>query len=417
MKINNPILHTFISTTLFFLFLSSLSVSLHTMENNQPVSHSERGLPKLLIIDDKFPVYTRDFINEEIKALINSQQFSVSVFSEKTITDPNELAKLPDWMKRISINQLKKMPDNLNEYAIIFACWGNIGEKIAKHKCEGTYNGILVTRFRGSPEERIGRPDESCYAYLKRYGDLYVPNCDFFKKELCNKFGFDTKKFVIQYEAVDVQTINTMVAYVESSIAREKKISLLSVCRLEPKKGIDIALQAIARLREKNSSLKLHYTIIGEGSQRDALKKLIKNLKIRDMVAMIGGKNKQEVITWLATSDILLAPSYTSADGDMEGIMNVLKEAGIAGTVVVATDHAGAPELIEHNKAGVLARQNDVDDLIEKLEYAITNSDHWPAWRNNLKREIEERFDSLKVYPQLIEILINMLKVANNTHL
>lgn len=413
MKIITQTLHTFISTTLFFLFLFSSSVPLRAMENNQPLPVGE--IPKLLIIDDKFPVYTRDFINEEIKALINSNKFSVSLFAEKTITDPNELAKLPDWMKHISIDQLKKLPDNLNEYAIIFACWGNIGEKIAKHKCEGTYNGILVTRFRGSPEERIGRPHESCYAYLKRYGDLYVPNCDFFRKELCDKFGLDAKKFIVQYEAVDVPTINTMLVNIEPKITLQKKISLISVCRLEPKKGLDIALQAVARLRANNASLKLHYTIIGDGSRREALKKLIKNLKIRDIVTMIGGKNKQEVIKWIATSDILLAPSYTSQDGDIEGIMNVLKEAGVAKTVVVATDHAGAPELIEHNRTGVLAKQNDVDDLTEKLEYAITNSDHWSEWRNNLKREIEERFDGLKVYPQLIEVLMNTLNAQNNT--
>ncbi len=114
------------------------------------------SLPKLLVIDDKFPVYTRDFINEEIRALIQSEQFSVSVFSEDIITDPQQLAKLPDWMQRNPIEHLMTMPTHLHEYAIIFACWGHLGEKIAKLKHTGAYDGILVTRFRGAPEERIG---------------------------------------------------------------------------------------------------------------------------------------------------------------------------------------------------------------------------------------------------------------------
>jgi len=401
----------------FYVFSST--VSLLAMENpNQdlvcrPVLR-EGELPKLLVIDDKFPVYTRDFINEEIRALIKSGNFSVSIVAEKVITDHHELEKLPDWMKSTPMQHLKTMPHDLNEYAVIFACWGDIGEKIAQRKHEGNYHGILVTRFRGSPEERIGRPDNNCYSYLKQYGDLYVPNCDFFRKELCGKFGFDAKKFVVHYEAVDVNAIRQMITECKPHTTMEKSISILSICRLEPKKGLGHALKALANIRQV-ITIPLRYTIIGEGSQRIELEEQIKNLQLDDIVIMTGGKNKKEVIEMLIKSDILLAPSFTADDGDIEGIMNVLKEAGVAGTVVVATDHAGSPELIEDDKTGVLARQNDVDDLTKKLAYAIRNPHRWAEWRNNLKIGVEERFNGLKVYPQLIEILMNTLGVNNNT--
>ncbi len=375
---------------------------------------TNQSLPKLLVIDDKFPVYTRDFINEEIRALIKSEKFSVSVFSEKVITEPNELEKLPDWMKPIPMQHLTAMPDNLNEYSVIFACWGDIGEKIAQYKHEGIYKGILATRFRGSPEERIGRPDNNCYRYLKEYGDIYAPNCDFFKKELCEKFGFDTKKFFVHYEAVDIDTIHRMITECEPRISMQNVISILSICRLEEKKGLALALRAIANVHKQNTTLPIRYTIIGEGTQRVELEKLIKTLKLDNIVVMVGGKSKKEVIEMLVKSDLLLAPSFTAKDGDVEGIMNIFKEAALTGTIAIATDHAGAPELIKHDKTGVLARQNDVDDLTEKITYAITNHHRWNEWRNNLKKEVEERFDGLKVYPQLIEVLMNTLEVQNN---
>jgi len=393
---------------IIFFYLFSSSIALLTMNGNQP-------LPKLLVLDDKFPVYTRDFINEEIKALVTSEKFAVSIFSETVVTNPDELAKLPDWMKCISMQHLTTMPDDLNEYAIIFACWGNIGEKIAQRKHEGDYQGILITRFRGSPEERIGRPDDRCYPYLKQYGDLYMPNCDFFRKELCDKFGFDVKKFLVHYESVNVQEIQKMIEGLKPKDLIKKTISILSVCRLEPKKGLRQALQAIANLYKKNTSLHVRYTIIGEGSQRVILEEQIKKLELNDIVVMVGGKSKKEVVEMLVQSDILLAPSYTSEDGDVEGIMNVLKEAGLAGTIVVATDHAGAPELIEHDKNGVLAKQNDVDDLTEKLAYAITNPNRWSEWRNNLTKEIRERFNNRQTNQQLIEILTNILPTHTTT--
>lgn len=372
------------------------------METNQ-------SLPKLLIIDDKFPVYTRDFINEEIRALIQSEKFSVSVFSEDIVHDPNQLAKLPDWMKLNPIEHLKTIPHDLHEYAIIFACWGHLGEKIAQLKHEGTYNGILVTRFRGAPEERIGQPDDNCYLYLKQYGDLYLPNCDFFKKELCDKFGFDAKKFIVHYESVDVDAINTMITEFKSSTSVNNIISILSVCRLEPKKGLNHALEAIALLAKKNTTQRIAYTIIGEGSQRAELERQIKELELDDVVTMVGGKNKKEVIEMLVQSNILLAPSYTSEDGDVEGIMNVLKEAGLAKTTVVATDHAGSPELIKHDVTGVLAKQNDVADLADQIEYAINNFYHWSKWRKNLKKEVEKHFNGTHSHPRLIEVLINAM--------
>lgn len=428
----------------YFQLLSSIIALMHI---SVIAMEPDKSLPKLLVIDDKFPVYTRDFINEEIRAIIQSKKFSVSVFSQEIVTDPNQLEKLPDWMKHNPIEQLETMPCDLDEYAIIFACWGHLGEKIAKLKHQGTYHGILITRFRGAPEERIGsttltcasepstslcelrrtgwrrsklqrarRADDCCYHYLKQYGDLYVPNCDFFRRELCDKFGFDDQKFIVHYESVDVHAIKQIIAESQSINVKNTNnntISILSVCRLEPKKGLNIGLEAVARLRKKSTMPRITYTIIGEGTQRGALEKQINNLGLENIVTMAGGKNKKEVIEMLIRSDILLAPSHTSEDGDVEGIMNVLKEAGLAGTIVVATDHAGAPELIIHDKTGVLAKQDDIIDLTDKLEYAIHNFYHWSTWRDNLETAIKDHFNNACNHPHLIEIFIDALTAKN----
>ncbi|WP_243665170.1 glycosyltransferase, partial [Rhodothermus marinus] len=50
------------------------------------------------------------------------------------------------------------------------------------------------------------------------------------------------------------------------------------------------------------------------------------------------------------THDVLLVPSQTAADGDQEGLPNVIIEGLAAGIPVVATRHAGIPELVVHEK-------------------------------------------------------------------
>ncbi len=297
------------------LLLLYSNLALLAMDDNQ-------SLPELLVVEDIFPVYTRDFINEEIRALATSGKFSVSVFSEKAVTNPDHLAKLPDWIQSVPMQQLTTLPDNLNKYLIILADWGHIGEKIAQLKHEGKYNNILATRFRGSPEERIGRPDDNCYKHLKQYGDLYLPNCDFFRRELCNKFNFNPEKCIVRYGGMDVNSIKKMVEACALRIATKNQINIFSACRLEPKKGINIALTAIANILKKNTTQPIRYTIIGEGPQRAELEKQRETLGLTDSVIMLGGKSKKEVIEQLAYSDIFLAPSYTTEDGDTEGIMN-----------------------------------------------------------------------------------------------
>jgi colanic acid/amylovoran biosynthesis glycosyltransferase len=385
---------------LVYFYLLSSSIVLVCMENTQPPF-------KMLIVEDVFPVYTRDFINEEIRALSQSDNFSVSVFSEKITTDPDHLAKLPDWMKPIPMHCFQTLPEDLDTYAIIVADWGHIGEKIAKLKHEKKYHGILATRFRGSPEERLGKPDITSYPYLKQHGDIYIPNCDFFKRELCSSFNFNPQKCFVCYGGVDIAAIKKMVAsHAQISQTQTDAVTLFSACRLEPKKGILLALYAIANLIKKD--IDVHYTIVGEGPQKAAIEELRAYLNLENHVTLLGGKSKKEVVQLIAQSDIFLAPSYTPESGDTEGIMNSLKETGlIARAIAVATNHAGSPELIEHDKTGVLAKQNDIPDLTNKIAYAIAHRDRWPEWRHNFQKKIEENFDGRAVYPQLIQILLN----------
>jgi len=77
----------------------------------------------------------------------------------------------------------------------------------------------------------------------------------------------------------------------------------------------------------------------------------------------------------IKSSDILIAPSITSKNGDIEGIPNVLKEAMAAGVPVISTYHSGIPELVIDGYNGLLAPEKDIKALAEKIIYLIKNPD------------------------------------------
>ena len=77
----------------------------------------------------------------------------------------------------------------------------------------------------------------------------------------------------------------------------------------------------------------------------------------------------------MADSDILLAPSVTSKDGDQEGIPVVLMEAFANGLPVISTYHSGIPELVQDGISGFLVPERDVDALKEKINQLILQSE------------------------------------------
>src|SRR5690606_17617581 len=79
----------------------------------------------------------------------------------------------------------------------------------------------------------------------------------------------------------------------------------------------------------------------------------------------------ERVIELLQTSDVFLAPSVTDVQGDREGGLTVVKEASACGLGIVASYHGGIPEIVEHERTGLLAPERDVKALAEFLRVML----------------------------------------------
>lgn len=136
---------------------------------------------------------------------------------------------------------------------------------------------------------------------------------------------------------------------------------LLTVARLVPKKGIDVALRAVALLAPEFPDLR--YEIVGDGPLRPELEALSSQLGIARLVEFAGMRSQEEVRRALGRASLFVLPSRTAPDGDEEGTPTVLLEAASAGLPVVSTRHAGIPDVVADGETGFLVEESDVEAL------------------------------------------------------
>ncbi len=126
---------------------------------------------------------------------------------------------------------------------------------------------------------------------------------------------------------------------------------LLAVCRLEPQKGLDIAVRALPDIRARHPKAEL--VVLGEGTQRSALEELASALQVP--VHLPG--RVPDVAAWLRRADLVVHPAR------WEGFGLALLEAMLASKPVVATTVSSIPEIVANGETGLLVAPNDTAAL------------------------------------------------------
>jgi len=128
-----------------------------------------------------------------------------------------------------------------------------------------------------------------------------------------------------------------------------KRHRLVTVARLVEKKGIDLAIKAVAELVGRG--VPVHYRIVGDGPEAEALKELARELGVSDRVEFLGSRTHRDALAVLDDSDLAVLPCIRSVDGDEDGIPVFLMEAAARGIPVVTTRLSGIPELFDDQSA------------------------------------------------------------------
>ena len=148
-------------------------------------------------------------------------------------------------------------------------------------------------------------------------------------------------------------------------------LRLMSVGRLVEKKGYDNLLEALALLP---ADLAWHFTHIGGGPLDSAMKDRAAGLGLADKITWQGACDQPEVITAMRDADLFVLPSRIAADGDRDGLPNVLMEAASQKLAILSTPVSAIPEFIDTGTHGILS-----DDAPAALAQAITQMAADPA--------------------------------------
>ncbi|MFQ5954293.1 MAG: glycosyltransferase family 4 protein [Kiloniellales bacterium] len=166
-------------------------------------------------------------------------------------------------------------------------------------------------------------------------------------------------------------------------------VILISVGRAVAKKGHEVLLDALTRLPFGLSWRLVH---IGGGSLLKKLKRRAARAGLAGRIEWLGARPEATVIERLRSADLFVLASRVAADGDRDGLPNVLLEAQSQGLACVASRLSAIPELIEDGATGVLVPPDDPVALATALERLITRPELRRALGRAGWRRVRERF-------------------------
>lgn len=161
-------------------------------------------------------------------------------------------------------------------------------------------------------------------------------------------------------------------------------IRMLSVGRAVKKKGYDTLLRALAKLP---ANLHWRFTHIGGGDELVGLKALAADLGITDRIVWTGSMDQRDVLTQYRDADIFALACRITADGDRDGLPNVLVEAASQRLMAVSTTVSGISELFRDGENALLVQPDDDNSLSMALARAMNE----PQLRAKLGAAAEER--------------------------
>ncbi|HHL19193.1 MAG TPA: colanic acid biosynthesis glycosyltransferase WcaL [Thiothrix sp.] len=234
--------------------------------------------------------------------------------------------------------------------------------------------------------------------------------------------GLDTDKFIPHLSALTPQPENVHTIYhgldTDKFIPQEKNTSLpliLAVGRHVEKKGFVYLLEACVQLRALNIDFQCQ--IIGEsGDQTARIQQLIHDKKLEAWVTLKPAVTQETLKALYQQSTIFALPCVITADGDRDGIPNVMAEAMATGLPIVSSPISGIPELVKDNRNGLLVPPRDVDALAAALQRLLSNTKLRHRLGKAARETICQRFDSSTTTRSLQRLFDNYFQQEQEAH-
>lgn len=285
---------------------------------------------------------------------------------------------------------------------------------------------VLLGYAAADKAEKLGVP--LVFTFHTRYEEYshYIPFSQAFVKEIivdwllryierCQHIitpSESIRQMLIKYSGITdhITTIPTGIqlkpyqeatgASIRKKLNCEKERILITIGRLAAEKNLKTLLSAYALVLESEQNSRL--ILIGDGPQKDDLKKFAKDLGISEHVNFTGLVPFDQIPRYLKAADIFCFSSVSETQG------LVTMEAMAAGLPVAAVRGTGTTEIVRDGETGILT-ENSPADLAQAILNIIGDCDRYQKFQNNAL-QISKSFDiavqaqkMINIYEQAIE--------------
>lgn len=266
-------------------------------------------------------------------------------------------------------------------------------EKTSTYFCVEKVNANKKIGWVHIDYNKLGMDPEYDVGYFNELDHIVTVSeeCSVILKE---KFPRHKEKIDVIYNIVSPRVIYNMAAQNTEKTTFElnnKEISILTIGRLHPQKGYDLAIEACQLLCKKKINVK--WRVIGEGEERKKLEKMIKNKKLQDHFILHG--LEPNPYPFIKKADIYVQTSK------FEGKSIAIDEAKILRKPILVTDFSTAKDQIVNGVDGIIVNM-DAESIAAGIEKLIHDKEFRSMLIQNLSEKKLGTEDEIKKFYRLI---------------
>lgn len=178
-----------------------------------------------------------------------------------------------------------------------------------------------------------------------------------------------------------------------------KPLRVLTVARLHRNKGHAYFMRAMAQLREEG--IDIEYYVAGDGPDRNEIVARAEALGLKDRVTFLGSVSEVEVRSLLHEMDIAALTSFGLGEAAPVAVM----EAMACGVPCLVSSIGGTPDMIEHERNGMLVPQKDVEAIAEALRRMVAEPNLYREMSRRARATAEMQFDHRRNALRLYEAI------------
>ena len=224
---------------------------------------------------------------------------------------------------------------------LVHAHFGEQGCIVADWAEKNAIPLVVTEHFSRMNQETVSAGLKRCSTYAYRHATRVITVSKKLQASILRHTGIES---IVIPNVVDVET------FCSGAPMAHERFRYVTTGRLIPQKRVDWVIEALGVIWKEVPSVELH--ILGDGSQKSELERLIVQLGLQDRVILHGMVTRQEMAEIYREADVFVLPS----ESETFGVAYI--EAMAAGLPVIST-RCGGPEEFINQRNGLLI---DVDD-------------------------------------------------------